>query len=87
MIRKTIYLEKRQAEKLERLARERGISESCIVREAIDRIEDIPFKPDPEAAREFFDFIREVEQGPRRPLPRWNRESLYEERTGRRIKR
>ncbi|HEV2721033.1 MAG TPA: CopG family transcriptional regulator [Thermoanaerobaculia bacterium] len=39
MIRKTIYLEPQQAEKLKRLARERGVTESQIVREAIDCME------------------------------------------------
>jgi len=62
MTRKTIYLEKRQAEKLERLARERGISESCIVREAIEKLENIPFKRDSEAARKFFDTVRAIAQ-------------------------
>jgi len=90
MIRKEFYIEKRQEQKLERLARERGVTESDIVREAIDRTEGTPsqppFVPDPEAARKFFAFIRELEHGPRRPLPRWNRESLYEERIGRWVK-
>ena len=39
MIRKQIYLEPRQVEMLKRLARERGVSQSQIVREAIDHME------------------------------------------------
>jgi hypothetical protein len=83
MIRKTVRLEQRHANLLKCLARERGVTESQIVREAIAGMENIPFRPDPEALRKFFTFIREIEQGRRRPLPRWNRESLYEERNGR----
>ena len=39
MIRKQIHLEPRQAEMLKRLARERGVTQSQIVREALDRME------------------------------------------------
>ncbi len=88
MIRKEVYIDERHDQTLERLARERGVTEAEIIREAIDRVENdgTPQTRNPEAARKFFAFIREIEQGPRRPLPRWNRESLYEERIGRWVK-
>jgi hypothetical protein len=87
MIRKQVYIEKRHEQRLKRLARERGVTEAQIMREAIDRVE-LPAgrAPDPEAARKFFAFVRAISRGPRRPVPRWNREALYEERIGRWIK-
>jgi predicted transcriptional regulator len=58
MIRKTIRFEKRQAEKLKRLARERGVTESQIVREAIDGVDNVPFEPDPDAVRQLIASMR-----------------------------
>jgi hypothetical protein len=90
MIRKQVYIEKQHEQRLKRVARERGVTEAEIIREAIDRVEmsrpPAGRVPDPEASRKFFAFIRAISRGPRRPLPRWNRESLYEERIGRWIK-
>lgn len=89
MIRKQIYLEKRQESMLERLAKARGISVAEIIRQAIDR----EFNPgttrrkqrDPEAwARARRVMLALQAQG---PLPRrtrnWKRDDLYEDRLSR----
>ena len=89
MIRKQVYIDERHAQMLERLARERGVTESEVVRDAIERVEPAEATashvPDPEAARKFFAFIDELSRRPPRApeRPRWTRESLYEERIGR----
>ena len=81
MVRKQIYLEKRQAQMLKRRAKQRGMSESEIVREALDTPEDRQ-GPDPQAIEEALEFMRSLEH--RAPIPGgrdWTREDLYEERT------
>jgi len=89
MIRKQVYIEKRQEQILKRLAHDRGVTQAEVVREAIDRAESPrqPSRrlPDPEAIREFLTFVRAIASRPRRPVtrPRWTRESLYEDRIGR----
>ena len=54
MLRKQIYIEKRQQALLKRLAKKRGVSEAEIIRQAIDReaggvenlaAEDLPLTP------------------------------------------
>jgi hypothetical protein len=85
MIRKQLYIDKVHEQKLKRLARERGVTEAEIVRDAIDRTEG-PQSPshfvrDPEAARRFFETIDAIAR--RKTVtraPRWTRESLYEDR-------
>lgn len=89
MIRKEIYIDERQEQTIERLARERGVTEAEIVREAIENLETPQSQsgkiPDPEAARRLFETIEEIAAkrvGSAR-RPRWTRESLYEERMSR----
>jgi hypothetical protein len=84
MIRKQVDIDERHEEKLKRLARERGVTEAEIIRDAIEHTENsqLPSQPipDPEAVRQFFAFVRALEN---RPAPQWTRDSLYEERIGR----
>ena len=90
MIRKEVLIDERDEQTLERLARERGVTEAEIIHDAIERVENSPFPsqplPDPDAARRFFAFVRALEKRPTIPAPRWTRDSLYEERIGRWIK-
>jgi hypothetical protein len=88
MVRKQVYIEKRQDEALKRAARRRGVTEAELVREALDlrsldsRVGGVP---DREAWLSFKRFVlRERKKGPLAPRPRnWTRDELYEERIGR----
>jgi len=91
MIRKQVYIDRRHEQTLKRLARERGVAEAEIIREALDRMESTRSQsrhvPDPEAARQLLDSMRAIGRRARSASPeRWSRESLYEERIGRRTK-
>lgn len=89
MIRKQVYIQKRQQLLLRRLARARGLTEAEIIRQAIDqqvsgrRVRAQP--PDPEAWEKALAFMRSLQaQGPVADQPRrWTREELYEERESR----
>lgn len=88
MLRKQIYVQKHQQVFLRRLAKERGVSEAELIRDALDRHLGMsaprPFIPDPAAWEEI---LRLVES--RRALAstgkpyRWRREDAYEERMSR----
>jgi hypothetical protein len=86
MIRKQVYIQKRQQLLLRRLARARGVTEAEIIRQAIDqqvsggRIRALP--PDPEAWEKALALMRSLQaQGPISDQPRrWTRKELYEER-------
>ena len=86
MIRKQIYIQKRQETMLKRLARQRGVSEADLIREAIDRqleqgTSTLP-KSSPEAWERAHQFMLNLHaQGPIPNRSRnWTREDLYEER-------
>jgi len=85
-IRKQIYLEKRQNQKLRRLAEARGVSEAEVIRELIEQQPASAAPPlDPAAWEKAQKTMRALlAQG---PLPNrrrnWTREDLYEERLGR----
>jgi Ribbon-helix-helix protein, copG family len=88
MVRKQIYLEKRQQKALKQRARATGMSESEIVRQAVDRElygNDVPTRPDPDVFEEIRHFILDLEQ--RKPIEgepyRFNRDELYEDRLNR----
>jgi len=89
MIRKQVYIQKRQQLILRRLARARGVSEAEIIRQAIDhqvsggRVRALP--PDSAAWQKALAFIRSLQaQGPVSDQPRrWTREEAYEERESR----
>lgn len=89
MVRKQVYLEKRQATLLKRQARQRGISEAELIREAIERqIEQtaahssLPNSDAWERAHALMLALRAEGPLPNRPR-RWTREELYEERMNR----
>jgi Ribbon-helix-helix protein, copG family len=89
MIRKQFYITQQQDALLKRLAKARGVSESAIVRQAIDQLADVPstseFHPDPEAwerALQFMLGLRDL--GPLdQPATKWTRDELYEDRLSR----
>lgn len=91
MIRKQFYIEPRQEELLKRWAREKGVTEAELVREALDLYTpwgaDVsPARAagglrDPSAWQEERLFIEELrKKGPVKGKRRWQREDLYEER-------
>lgn len=88
MIRKQIYIQKRQQTLLKRLAKARGTSEAEIIRQAIDQqaaggsarqlpLDDAAW----ERARAFIEKRRK--QGNQGEPYRWRREDAYEERLSR----
>lgn len=89
MVRKQIYISKRQDLLLKRLARARGISEAAIIRHAIDQEAINASAPlaltDEESWQKMVNFMRSMRSEAtvlQQPY-RWNREELYEDRLGR----
>ncbi len=88
MVRKQIYIDKRQKAQIKRAAKARGVSEAELIRQAIDQqlagnAKGLP--RDPEAWARAIALMRSLQaQG---PLPNrrrtWTREELYEERESR----
>ena len=95
MIRKQVYLHQRHDRMLKRRARQRGVTEAHIIREALDSAErgvDGPYKRptsvDSAAAQKAVAFMRSL-AGRRRKGPAgrtWTREGLYADRIGRWVK-
>jgi len=88
MMRKQIYIQKRQQVLLRRLARARGVSEAELIRQAIDNHVSAGARlaqPDPEAWEKARRFMLALHaHGPVQGQPRnWKREDLYEERLSR----
>ena len=91
MIRKQIYIEAHQDLRLKRRARERGVTEAEIIREALDEVHTRTGgrgrRPglDPVAARKAVAFMRALAaRGSKGPAGRrWTRESLYDDRLDR----
>ena len=89
MLRKQIYIEKRQQALLKRLAKKRGVSEAEIIRQAIDREAGggaAPALPlDHEAWVQALAIMKALQA--KGPLPdqrrTWKREDAYEERLSR----
>jgi hypothetical protein len=85
MVRKQIYVEKRQQALLRRLAHARGLSEAEIIRQAIDnqvRVASADTIPDPTAwdkARRFMIGLQRRRPAKARPR-QWKREDAYEGR-------
>jgi hypothetical protein len=88
MLRKQIYIEKRQRTLLKRLAKKRGVSEAEIIRQAIDH--EAAGRPDPvlpldqdawEEALAFMQARRKL--GVQGTPYQWRREDAYEERLSR----
>ena len=85
MIRKQIYIQKNQEERLKKVAEARGVSEAEIIRRALDvELKRAGFRMayDNEAFVKFLAFMDELDKRP--PVPQrkrdWTREDLYEER-------
>ncbi len=87
MLRKQIYIPKRQQAQLKRLAKSRGISEAEIIRQAIERevllTASRPAAGDRSALEEFirFGLSRRAMEGTAGRT--WTRDELYEERLSR----
>lgn len=89
MVRKQIYLARRQEQLLKRLARTQGISEAEVIRQALDdrvaRGNARQAASDPAAWAEIVKFItarRTAKPAAHQPRD-WKREDLYEERLSR----
>lgn len=82
MVRKQLYIEPRQDRQLKRLARERGVTEAQLVREALDRLATVSKSAADEVWEREVAFMRKLQAAG--PLPArardWKREDLYEER-------
>jgi hypothetical protein len=85
MVRKQVYIQKRQQVLLKRLARRRGVSEAEVIRQAIDQqVESAaqqPLPPDPQALEAVIQYAleRRRQSGASEPY-QWQREDAYEER-------
>jgi hypothetical protein len=92
MVRKQIYIHRRQQNLLRQLARQRGTSEAEIIRRAIDRettLQEIPFSENSHTALE--EIIQAAYTPSDQPAAasepyRFNRADLYEERENRWIR-
>ena len=89
MIRKQIYIEPRHERMLKRRARQRGVTEAAIIREALDGVEAVAVVRrrvvDEVAVRQALEFMHALGASPRK-APRshtWTRESLYANRISR----
>lgn len=84
MVRKQIYLPKRQNLLIKRLAKQRGISEAEVIRQALERDEKAVTYPVRESAAGWNEILRFVKErqaayaGQGKPV-HWNRQELYEE--------
>jgi hypothetical protein len=89
MVRKQIYLPRRQNLQLKRLAKERGVSEAEVVRQALEREAQMAtpaLRDSKQALGEIIAFARSLRDRPElmggEPY-QWNRAELYEERQSR----
>jgi hypothetical protein len=88
MVRKQIYISKRQQQLLKRVARKRKVSEALLIREAIDHqfqnVEQVSSSKS-EAWQRALGLMKSLHaQGPLQDRPRqWTREELYAERINR----
>jgi hypothetical protein len=85
MIRKQIYIQKSQEERLKRVAEARGVSEAEIIRRALDnelKRAGYRLAYDADAMQRLYKAM--VDQDKKPPVPQkkrdWTREDLYEER-------
>ena len=88
MVRKQIYIQKRQDALLKRLLHARGLSEAEIIRQAIEReVTGVPAQPALSNLSAMDDFTRlalsKRSQGTQAEPYRWNREDIYAERESR----
>lgn len=86
MIRKQVYIDPRHERLLKRLAAARGVAESVLIREGIERVAAGPARraPDRRAWERLLRFSRERARIKVKQTGRsWTREQIYEERLGR----
>ncbi len=89
LVRKQIYIHRRQQALLKQLARACGLSEAEIIRQAIDReavnVMSQPLRGNQDSWEETKAFMRSLEtrRGQFREPIHWNRAELYEERLNR----
>jgi len=88
VIRKQVYIEERHDRLLKRRAKQSGVTEAEIIRDALDgldRGQAHSRRLDPEAGRAAIAFMRSL-AGKRKKSSggqKWSRDSLYEDRIGR----
>lgn len=89
MVRKQIYIPRQQDALLKRLAKQRGVSEAEVIRQALAREIEAPAfvqRDRKKALDEMFAFVESLKTRPefmaREPY-KWNRSDLYEERESR----
>jgi hypothetical protein len=89
MIRKQVYIESRHERMLKRRARQRGVTEAEIIREALDSVETVAVvrrqDVDEAAGRQALRFMHALGKSFRK-APRgrtWTREALYGDRISR----
>ena len=86
MIRKQVYIEPEQEELLKRRAKQLGISEAALIRQAIDRLGAASDKP-PAARQAWEEAKRVMQERMQLHVPQtgrsWTREEIYEERLAR----
>ncbi len=95
MKRKQLYLHAEHDSKVKRLAKSQGVTESDVVRAAIEALpapaahgSRVAYK-DPQAWSRARDFMRALAKRPARPVAasrRWTREQLYEDRIPRSLR-
>lgn len=88
MVRKQVYLKKRQAVILRRQAKESGTTEAELIRRAIDRQIAVRLHPDSTFWKKESAYIQSlIDQGPVPGKRTWTRADLYEERLSRYARR
>ena len=79
MVRKQVYLRRRQSALLKRQARELGTTEAELIRRAIDRQVSVRLRPDSRLWKKERAFIQGlINQGPIPGKRTWKREDLYD---------
>ena len=93
MIRKQVYIEQRHERLLKRRAKQRGVTEAEIIRQALEGLDvdgDLIRKPSGHdtAAQKALAFMRSLRARRSKGTPgrAWTRESLYDDRIGRWVK-
>jgi hypothetical protein len=89
MIRKQVYITPDQEAHRKRLSRERGTTESDLIRRGVEQVVRIPTSGrDRRAWEEEVAFMKERAKLPHLGAPRsWTREDIYEERINRVLRR
>jgi len=93
MTRKQLYLPKRLNQFLKRAAKQRGVSESEVIRQALEREVEMTtpvVRDSKKVLDEIIAFARSLRERPELMLGepvRWNRQELYEEREKRWFKK